>query len=224
MVSDLQSAKAGLHRARSSEDKQARRDTILTAAAAAFVAEPFDVITVESVARRAGLAKGTVYLYFASKEELFLALTWEAIAGWLDALDAALRDTRRGAAAGSLARRIVSTLEGRRQLLRLLGILHAVLERNVAARAIVTFKASVLQRLVGTSDHLRRVLPHLGPDAAVRLLLQMYAGVVGIWQMADVGPQVAAVLEAPELAPLRTDFERELTDLIAALVRGSRRA
>jgi AcrR family transcriptional regulator len=43
------------------------------------------------VARRAGLAKGTVYLYHATKESLFLQLVIEALTRWFAEVEAALR-------------------------------------------------------------------------------------------------------------------------------------
>jgi AcrR family transcriptional regulator len=49
----------------------ARRDAILEAAIAEFVAKGFAATRVEDIAARAGVAKGTVYLNFADKEALF---------------------------------------------------------------------------------------------------------------------------------------------------------
>jgi AcrR family transcriptional regulator len=61
-------------RARNDEDKQVRRAEILTQAAALLGKHPYARITMSQVAAGSGLAKGTLYLYFRSKEELFLAL------------------------------------------------------------------------------------------------------------------------------------------------------
>ena len=51
-----------------------RREQILRAAAAAFADQGFHRAKVRDVADRAGLAEGTIYNYFASKDELLLAL------------------------------------------------------------------------------------------------------------------------------------------------------
>src|SRR5438270_7199385 len=56
------------------EDKEQRRQAILDAAETLFLAHPDRMANVAEVAQAAGLAKGTVYLYFASKEEMLLAL------------------------------------------------------------------------------------------------------------------------------------------------------
>ena len=61
-------------RARNTEDKQQRRQAILDVAWALFQETSYAAVTMNGVAERAGLAKGTMYLYFKTKEELFLTL------------------------------------------------------------------------------------------------------------------------------------------------------
>ena len=50
------------------------RDKIIQAAIQSFSQTGFDRTKVEDIAKRLGLSKGTIYLYFASKEELFLGI------------------------------------------------------------------------------------------------------------------------------------------------------
>src|SRR5271166_7599 len=52
----------------------ARRDAILDAALDEFSARGFAAARLDDVADRAGVAKGTIYLYFADKETLFQEL------------------------------------------------------------------------------------------------------------------------------------------------------
>ncbi len=53
---------------------EARRQQILDAAMQVFARLGFDKARMEDIARRAGLAKGTLYLYFKSKEEIILGV------------------------------------------------------------------------------------------------------------------------------------------------------
>jgi AcrR family transcriptional regulator len=52
----------------------ARREAILTAALDEFSARGFEAARLDDVAKRAGVAKGTIYLYFRDKESLFQEL------------------------------------------------------------------------------------------------------------------------------------------------------
>src|SRR3954453_12030967 len=56
---------------RRSLSPQARREAILAAALDEFTARGYEGARLDDVAKRAGVAKGTIYLYFADKETLF---------------------------------------------------------------------------------------------------------------------------------------------------------
>lgn len=60
--------------------QQARRDAILKAALSVFAEHGFEAARLDDVASRAGVAKGTLYLYFEHKEALFEALVRMAVA------------------------------------------------------------------------------------------------------------------------------------------------
>jgi AcrR family transcriptional regulator len=59
--------------------KQARPQEILDAALACFAEKGFAASRMDDIAERAGVTKGTIYLYFESKEAVFKALVRESI-------------------------------------------------------------------------------------------------------------------------------------------------
>ena len=59
---------------------EARPDEVLDAALAVFVEKGYAAAKMDEVARRAGVSKGTVYLYFPSKEALIEAIVRRAVA------------------------------------------------------------------------------------------------------------------------------------------------
>jgi AcrR family transcriptional regulator len=60
---------------RRKRDRERRRSEIIDAAEKLFFSKGYDVITMDDIAADAGLAKGTLYTYFKSKESLFYAVT-----------------------------------------------------------------------------------------------------------------------------------------------------
>ena len=79
--------------------RAARREQIIAAGLACFARSGYHATTMADVAAQAGVSKGTPYLYFASKEALFLALheEWDCGAGQrVDAAIAALPEADRG--------------------------------------------------------------------------------------------------------------------------------
>jgi AcrR family transcriptional regulator len=57
-----------------SGDESAKRAQILDGARAVFLAQGFDAASMNDIARAAGVSKGTLYVYFDNKEELFAAI------------------------------------------------------------------------------------------------------------------------------------------------------
>jgi AcrR family transcriptional regulator len=68
--------------------RNARREAILSAALAEFSARGFAATRLDDVARRAGIAKGTIYLYFHDKESLFQELVRAMIGPIVGAIEA----------------------------------------------------------------------------------------------------------------------------------------
>jgi AcrR family transcriptional regulator len=73
--------------ARSEAAREAKRQAILDAALDVFADKGFAETRLDDVAARAGVAKGTLYLYVASKEDLFGALVRSGIGGPIEALE-----------------------------------------------------------------------------------------------------------------------------------------
>ncbi len=76
-------------RARREREKQERRQSILEAAREVFFEEGFHRATVDMVATRAEVSKGTVYIYFDSKETLLADLLLEGLDVLVESLETA---------------------------------------------------------------------------------------------------------------------------------------
>src|ERR1700675_3902002 len=58
-----------------------KRERILAAALKLFAHEPYQAVTMDRVAEAAGVAKGTLYLYFPSKDALYLGILSDGLDG-----------------------------------------------------------------------------------------------------------------------------------------------
>ena len=65
-----------------STQKLKRRDSILASAKQLMEEEKYNEINMNQIAKKAGVAKGTVYLYFQTKQELFLSVMLESFQLW----------------------------------------------------------------------------------------------------------------------------------------------
>lgn len=214
-----------MRRARSDEDKRERREAILATARAMYEREPsFAAFTMGALAAEAGLAKGTLYLYFRTKEELFLALLETGFDGWFDDVDARLDASGAEMTPDGAAEVLVASIRGRETLARLLSILPTIVEHNVEYDAALRFKRQVMRRADVTGHRLEARLPFLRTGEGARFLVHLHALVIGVWQLAEPSAVIRRVMETPELAPARVDFAEDLRFLLATLLSGMRMA
>jgi AcrR family transcriptional regulator len=181
-------------RAIQAEDKHERYLAILDAAERLLARSPDRVANVAEVADEAGLAKGTVYLYFPSKEELLLAVHERNVDAFFAALIARLEAKAPTAIEDILAlthRHIVQPPLFLPLAARCLGLM----AQNVRSETSAAFMQRMAGRLERAGAGLERHFAELKAGDGVALLRHSYALIVGLWQMsASVGPEGAACL------------------------------
>lgn len=207
-------------RARSDEQKEQRRQAILDAAWQLFQEQPYDTVTIATVAQHVGIAKGTVYLYFKTKEELFAHIQAQQVTLWFNDLNAQLEVATGGVE--QVTTTICASLVERPMLVLLLALLNTVLEQNIDYETALTLKTTLREHLLKTGALLEKRLGLVSGDGA-RLLLQIYAILIGLHHLANPPAAVQAVHQLPEMALFTIDFAAELTTMIQTLLRGCRR-
>jgi AcrR family transcriptional regulator len=208
-------------RARDDDAKLARRTEILAAARALFLADDRQLPSVAAIASAAGLAKGTLYLYFATKEEIFIALLDAEFSGLLDVVQGALQTH------GSAAQRVNATiaqmveyLDRHPEFLRLDAMAYSVLEQNLPESVVRAFKTNLTQGLAAGGALLDSVLA-LPAGHGSRLLLRSYALIRGLWQTLDYPPALQPLLAEPAFAIIRPPFRSELQASLEDFWRGA---
>lgn len=205
-------------RAVADEDKEARRHSILDAAERLFLRHPDRMASVAEVATAAGLAKGTVYLYFPSKEEMLLALHERQVAHFFEHLMARL------AQPGPLDFDDIFPIT-REHLIRLPGYLEltsrcfALMDREIPKATAIAFKSGVARTLGAAGVQLERHF-RMPAGAGVALLLHSYGLIVGLWQLLHPNERLGAAMKRPELRDLNRNYETEIENALRALWQG----
>jgi AcrR family transcriptional regulator len=209
------------HHARSSREKQARAGQILDAARGLEEQVGFEALAVAQVARQAGIAKGTFFLYFTTKEALGLGLLEAQLLDWLAELERLGHATSEPAAPQSLARQLAATIVARPAMVRLLA-LQGSLERNVEPEVLRGFRSRVLVGLRAAGAALDAVLATRGSADGIRLLQFVQVVAIGLQPFVESSAAGREVFTSPELAPLRIDFAGALESALRVHLEGLR--
>jgi AcrR family transcriptional regulator len=203
-------------RAMGTADKEVRRHAILDAAEALFLEHPDRMASVAEVAEAAGLAKGTVYLYFPSKEEMLLALHERHVAAFFAELTGRLE----GAAPTGYDEIWDITL---RHIIRGPGYLDltsrcfGLMDREIPVERALQFKMEVGRLLARAGAGLERHFPTLSAGEGVSVLCNSYGLMVGLWQLMHPNQRFGEAMRRPELQMFSRDYESEVQRAVRAL-------
>lgn len=208
-------------RAISNEQKGVRRQQILDAALQLFHETSYDAVSMAGVAAQAGVAKGTLYLYFKTKEALFLALQMQEFVDWFDEIDRVVGGENGRFSTSIFLNIIGRSLESRPTFTRLIAILHTVLEHNISYEEARQFKQMLRDRVYQTGALLETKLDFLEAGQGTQLLLQIYALVIGFQHLANPAPIIVETIAADETLTLfDIDFLPAFLNTLQTILQG----
>ena len=198
------------------QDKAARRASILAAARTLFLHAPDRLPSVAMIAQAAGLAKGTAYLYFRTKEEIFLTLLHQEWDGVIALVHHAFRADKRprGRKVAEFVSGYADYLCTHPELLQLEALRYSILERNLAPGLFHAFKRDFTAALEQAGQAVEAALA-LSPGQGVRLLMHSYALTIGLWQALDNPQTDRASPDKPASVLAELDFQTELPTVLA---------
>jgi len=213
-------------RARSEEQREERRRSILQTAAAMLDEMPVSAMSLNELSRRVGLAKSNVLRYFESREAVLLDLLADAAARFraeaagtpaADVDPSAPLNTRAHEVAAGLAR----SFAAHPMLCELLSAQTAVLEHNVSPDVAIRYKRAARDGLLWLAELLRRHLPELDDQRSVRAASMIILLVGALWSHSRPGPAVLAAFETDaSLAFMHPSFTDALENAVAAFLLG----
>lgn len=205
--------------ARQPEDKAARRQTILEAAERLYLLHGIEKVTIARVAREASLAKGTIYIYFPTKEAIFIELLLAHLSEWFDVFTQQLQSSPRWDAP-TLSQMLAGHLDERPMLVRLLALMHIVLEKNLDVETMVSFKRRLIDSMNQVTQTLCDHVDGLTETSAGMFMLEVHAIIVGVGQMTQHSPihdEVVAAL--PVIEEITVDFAPMVEQMVCACLK-----
>lgn len=208
-------------RARQPEQIEQRRQDILRAAARLMVEKGFDQVSLNGIAREAGVAKSNLYRYFESREEIFLTLLRQDWADWLQEMERQTLDLEGSGDIEALSTLMATSIAASPRMCKLVSVLASVLEQNLSEQALLTFKTESMQLGGKVMNAVQRVLPNLSAENLMQLGNTLFALIAGLWPLGNPSPAVQKVMQRPELAPFQLEFQPALQMALNLMLKGA---
>jgi TetR/AcrR family fatty acid metabolism transcriptional regulator len=181
-----------------------KRDRILSAAVKVFAKKGFYATRVSEVAKAAGVADGTIYLYFKSKDELLVSLFEDRVEKLLAFLRAELP---KAPSAAERLRRVIELqlglLEGERELAEVITVILRQSSKLMKEYAAPTFEAylEAIAAVVAEGQAAGDFRDDLPPSLVARAIFGALDGIALTWALGKA-EQGGLVRAAGQLADL----------------------
>ena len=171
-----------------------RREEIINACEQLYRKMSFREITLKEISSITSFSRPTIYNYFETKEEIFLALFQREYERWNEDLTVILENNEELAGA-ELAEKIAGSLAGRQQLLKLLSMNIYDMEANSRQELLTQFKIAYGRSMQLVRKLLEKFCPDMEETDMRSFLYTFYPFMFGIYPYAEVTEKQKTAME-----------------------------
>ena len=171
-----------------------RREEIINACEKLYQTMSFKEITLKEIGSVVPFSRPTIYNYFQTKEEIFLALFQREYDRWNGDLTAILRG-HSILAASDLADLIAGSLASREQLLKLLAMNNYDMEANSRLELLTSFKTSYGRSMQLMRMLLQKFCPRMDAEEIRNIIYIFFPFMFGIYPYAAVTEKQRSAME-----------------------------
>ena len=194
-----------------------RREEIINACEQLYQTKSFREITLKEIGNLTSFSRPTIYNYFETKEEIFLALFQREYDRWNEDLTDILNGNEQMSKA-ELSEKIASSLTGREQLLQLLSMNNYDMEANSRQELLTAFKQSYGRSMQLMCMLLEKFCPDMSVEDIQNFIYTFYPFMFGIYPYTTVtDKQKTAMKEAGINYVYQTVYELTYNCLIRLL-------
>lgn len=172
-----------------------RREEIISACAELYKKNSFKEITLQKIGDATTFTRTSIYNYFHTKEEIFLALFQREYEVWIKELDDILKNyselTRE-----NFADKLAKSLENRVQLLKLLSMNLYDMETNSRLENLIEFKKVYGNSLKTVKSCLDKFFPNMPEEDRENFVYTFFPFVYGIYPYAIVSEKQSQAMDA----------------------------
>ena len=176
----------------------ARREEILEACAGLYETMSFREITIKEIGAATSFTRTSIYNYFETKEEIFLALMQREYELWVEAMNAVM-DRKDHLTRDELAQVLARTLTDRPRLLRLLSMNHFDMEANSRPEKLAEFKVAYGASLETVIRMVQRYIPEMGEAERQQFLYAFFPFIYGIYPYTSVTEKQKTAMEQAKI-------------------------
>ena len=202
----------------SSQRIEQRRNEIIDACEALYQTKGFREVTIKDISQETSFSRPSIYNYFETKEEIFLALLQREYEAWISDLEAEMAK-QRTLSADALAGMLADTLQRRRCMLKLMSMNLYDMEGNSRMENLVAFKRVYARSMMTVSRCLQSWMPAMKEEDIQDFLYAFFPFLFGVYPYTEVTEKQEAAMAAAQVSYGRYSIREIIYAFVIRLLR-----
>ncbi len=160
-----------------------RKNEIVEACARLYETKGFKEITIKDISTETSLSRPSIYNYFETKEEIFLALLAREYEEWGKALRRIMK-AGKNSGADDLAKKLARTIEKRKILLKISAMNLYEIEESSRPERLIEYKISFKSSMDAFEGCLRKYMPEASDKKTAQIIYAFFPFMYGIYPYA----------------------------------------
>ncbi len=169
----------------SPERTAARKEEIITACEKLYRTMSFKDITLKEIGNETSFSRPTIYNYFQTKEEIFLALYEREYVRWNEELEGIYQENE-PLTKEEIAGKLAASIANREQLLKLLAMNNYDMETNSRPERLTSFKVAYGESIKKVSAILKKFCPEKSDEDIKGIVYVFFPFMFGIYPYTSV--------------------------------------
>ena len=182
----------------STKRTNARKEEIINACEKLYQTMSFKEITLKEIGKETSFSRTSIYNYFQTKEEIFLALLKREYDTWIMQLQEVI-DTKEAMSNEEIADILAKTLNDRQQLLKIMSMNHYDLEENSRMEMLIDFKVSYGKALKTVAQMLEKFRPDMDLERREAFIYSFFPFMFGIYPYTVVTDKQKEAMEKADV-------------------------
>lgn len=175
-----------------------RREEIINACEELYKKENFKDITIKQIGEKTTFSRTSIYNYFQTKEEIFLALFQREYEKWIEDLNKIYEENEK-LIIEELANKLAHTIEKRPTLLKLLAMNLYDMEGNSKMEALVEFKQAYGDSIKAVKRCLDKFVTNMNEEEKTNFIFSFFPFLYGIYPYAVVTTKQKEAMEKADV-------------------------
>lgn len=175
-----------------------RREEIINACEELYKKENFKDITLKQIGEKTTFSRTSIYNYFQTKEEIFLALFQREYEKWIEDLNKIYEENEK-LIIEELANKLAHTIEKRPTLLKLLAMNLYDMEDNSKMEALVEFKQAYGDSIKAVKRCLDKFVTNMNEEEKTKFIFSFFPFMYGIYPYAVITAKQKEAMEKADV-------------------------